>query len=169
MGEGGVLLLSVAAVFSIGANALNFYVAGPRVIFGMADRGLLPAPLTRVTGHAASPANAILLFTGMVALMLTSGAFEFLVTVTSAGAQCVTLGYIAAFIVLMRRPHGDHNGLLRMYWWPVIAVAGCFAAFSVAQAQVDVFLLLGVLLALGTGLYFVARRGKVSTPQPIFD
>jgi hypothetical protein len=89
--------------------------------------------------------------------------------VYSAGAQCVTLGYIAAFIVLMRRPHGDHDGFLRIYWWPVIAVAGFFATFTIAQASTGVFMLLGTLLVFGTGLYFIARRDQVSAPEPIFD
>jgi amino acid transporter len=42
MGDGGALLLSLAAIFSIATNCLSFYIAGPRVAYAMADRGLLP-------------------------------------------------------------------------------------------------------------------------------
>jgi len=169
MGQPGVTLVSVAAVFSITTNALNFFIAGPRMVYAMADRGLLPATLARVSDSVASPYCAILLFSGIVALMLATGAFVFLATVTSLGGQFVVLATIGAFIVLMRRPHGDHDGVLRVYWWPTIAVAGTFAVFSILQAPASAFLLLGGLLAVGTVLYFIARRGEASAPEPIFD
>jgi len=169
MGQQGIVLLSVAAVFSIGANALNLFIAGPRIVYAMAARGLLPATLARVSTRFASPHYAILLFSGIVALMLASGTFVFLATFTSVGAQCVMLATIAAFVVLMRRPHGDHDGVLRAWWWPAIAVAGAFAIFSIMQAPASAFLLLSGLLAVGTALYFIARRGQVSAPEPIFD
>jgi amino acid transporter len=169
MGQQGVLLLSLAAIFSVGANALNIFIAGARVIYGMANRGLLPATLARVSDRFLTPDHAIYLFTGLVALMLISGSFEVLATVTSFGAQGVTLGYIAAFIMLMRRAHGDHDGILRAYWWPIIGVASAFATFSIIQASASVFMLVGGLLAVGTALYFIARRSEVSVPEPIFD
>jgi len=169
MGQPGIVLLSLAAVFSIGANALNFYIAGPRIIRAMADRGLLPSVLARVNERFLSPANAILLFSVLVALMLASGGFVFLATVTTIGGQFMTLATVAAFVILMRRPHGDHDGMLRAYWWPAIAVASAFAIFSIMQAPASAFLLLGGLVVAGTVLYFVERRGEVSAPEPIFD
>ena len=101
--------------------------------------------------------------------MLASGAFVFLATVTSLGAQCVTLIYVLAFVLLMRRSRGGHDGRLAPYWWPVILVAAFFAIFSIAQAPAKAFLLLGALLAFGTVLYFLERRSEVSAPEPILE
>lgn len=169
MGEHGALILSIAAIFSIAANCLNFYIAGPRVAYGMADRGLLPETFAHVSPRFQTPDRAVLLFSVIVAIMLASGAFLFLATVTSLGAQCVTLVYIVAFILLMRRSHGGHDGKLAFYWWPVILVAAFFAIFSIAQAPPKAFLLLAALLAAGTVLYFLERRSQVSAPEPILD
>jgi predicted cobalt transporter CbtA len=69
----------------------------------------------------------------------------------------------------MRRPHGDHDGALRFYWWPAIVVASAFAIFAIMQAPSSAFLLLGGLLIVGTALYFIARRGEASAPEPLFD
>jgi uncharacterized membrane protein YfcA len=69
----------------------------------------------------------------------------------------------------MRRSHGGHDGRLALYWWPVIFVAAFFAIFSVAQAPAEAFLLLAVLLAVGTALYFLERRGEVTAPEPVLE
>ena len=135
----------------------------------MADRGLLPETFAHVSPRFETPDRAIVLFSAIVAIMLASGAFVFLATVTSLGAQCITLVYILAFILLMRRRHGDHNGLLAPYWWPVILVAAFFALFSIAQAPAKAFLLLATLLVVGTALYFLERRSDVSAPEPILE
>ncbi len=169
MGDGGALLLSLAAIFSIATNCLSFYIAGPRVAYAMADRGLLPETFAHVSPRFRTPDRAILLFSAIVSVMLASGAFIFLATVTSLAAQCVTLVYILAFVLLMRRSHGGHDGILAFYWWPVIFIAAFFALFSIAQAPAKAFLLLAALLAVGTLLYFLARRSEVSTPESILE
>jgi amino acid transporter len=169
MGEGGALLLSVAAIFSIATNCLSFYIAGPRVAYAMADRGLLPEMFAYVSPRFKTPARAILLFSTIVAVMLASGAFVFLATVTSLGAQCVTLVFISAFVLLMRRIHRGQGRALAPYWWPVIFVAAFFAVFSIAQAPTKAFLLLAALLAVGTPLYFLERSSEVRVPEPILE
>lgn len=169
MGEGGALLLSLAAIFSIATNCLNFYIAGPRVAYAMADRGLLPGAFAHVSTRFETPDRAILLFSTLVAVMLVSGAFEFLAMVTSLGAQCITLVYILAFITLMRRRRGHTGEGMALYWWPVILIATFFALFSLAQAPIKAFLLLATLLALGTVLYLLERRGEVRAPEPVLE
>jgi len=159
MGDYGALLLSIAAIFSIATNALSYSIVGPRVIFGMAERGLLPARLAHVSRRFGTPDHAILLFSVIVALMLASGAFAFLATMTSLGSQLVVLSYVGAFAVLMRRTLEPNGRKLAFRWWPVMGIAAGFAVFTIVQAPTSAFALLAALLAIGTGLYFVARRG----------
>lgn len=169
MGESGALFLSLAAIFSIATNCLSFYIAGARVTYSMAERGLLPETFAHVSPRFKTPDRAILLFSAIVAVMLASGAFVFLATVTSLGAQFTTLSFVIAFVVLMRRSHHGHNGSLALYWWPVILVAAFFALFSIAQAPAKAFLLLAALLVVGTALYFLERRSEISAPEPILE
>lgn len=169
MGNTGMLLLSLAAIFSIATNSLAFFIAGPRVVFAMADRGLLPASLAHVSPRLQTPDRAVILFSAIVALMLASGAFTFLATVTALGGQLVTLVIVGSFAVLMLRADDRHDGRLAIYWWPVMAVCAGFAVFTIIQAPASAFGLLAVLLAMGAGLYFVARRGETHVPEPEFD
>jgi len=169
MGDTGVLIISVAAVFSIATNALNYFIGGPRIVFGMADRGLLPATFAHVSPRFRTPDRAVLLFAGVTAVMLSSGAFVFLAQVTALAGTVTSLLVIASFVVLMRRSDERHNGRLALYWWPVMAVSGGFKLFTMIQAPATAFGLMIVLLAVGSGLYFVARRGTVRVPEPEFD
>lgn len=169
MGSNGALILSLAAIFSVATNALNFYIAGARVAYGMADRGLLPETFAHVSPRFQTPDRSILLFSVIVGIMLASGAFAFLASVTSLGGQGITLVVFAAFVILMRRSDHGHDGHLSIYWWPILAVGTFFAIFTIIQAPASAFYLLGVLLAVGTALYFVARRETVRAPEPEFD
>ena len=169
MGDYGALLLSIAAIFSIAANALSYFIAGPRVIFGMAERGLLPARFARVYPRFATPDGAILLFSAVIALMLASEAFTFFATMNSLGGQLVVLCYVGAFAVLMRRTTEAHDGILPLRWWPAMVIAAGFAVFTIVRAPASAFALLAGLLVIGIGLYFVARRGEVTAPAPAFD
>ncbi len=169
MGEPGALMISLAAIFSVATNSLNFYVAGARLAYGMADRGLLPETFAHISPRFETPDRAIVLFSAIVAIMLASGAFAFLASVTSMGSQLAALVMFAAFVLLMRGTDHGHDGRLSICWWPIIAVAAFFALFTIAQAPPTAFALIFVLLALGTGLYFVARRETVLSPEPEFD
>jgi amino acid transporter len=169
MGDAGVLIISLAAVFSIATNALTFFIGGPRVIFGMADRGLLPKTFAHVSPRFQTPDRAVLLFAAVVAVMLSSGAFVFLAQVTSLASTMTSLLVIASFVVLMRRSNDRHNGHLALYWWPVMGVAGGFTVFTMIQAPASAFGLMIVLLIVGTGLYFVARRKQTRVPEPLWD
>ena len=168
MGDHGALILSLAAIFSVATNSLSFYIAGARVTYGMADRGLLPETFAHISRRFQTPDRSILLFSTIVGIMLASGAFAFLASVTSLGGQGVTLVMIAAFVVLMRRSDHGHDGRLSLYWWPVIAVGALFAIFTIVQAPATAFALLAGLIALGFALYFVARRETIRTPEPEF-
>jgi len=101
--------------------------------------------------------------------MLASGAFAFLATMTSLGSQLVVLCYVCAFAVLMRRFSEANDGTLPLRWWPAMGIAAVFAVFTIVQAPTSAFALLAALLALGTGLYFVARKGEVTAPVIKFD
>lgn len=168
MGEYGGLIISLAAIFSIATNSLAFYIAGPRVVYAMAEHGLLPASITRISPRWRTPDLAILLFSLVVGIMLASGAFIFLAAVTSLGSNAAVMAIYLAFIRLMRRKTERHDGSLAWYWWPVIGVALFFSIFTIVQAPPVAFGLLAALLAAGTVLYFIARRGETHVPEPEF-
>ncbi|HAW35194.1 MAG TPA: cationic amino acid transporter, partial [Erythrobacter sp.] len=68
MGQIGSLAIVVAASFSIGANNFASGVAQPRLMYGMAERGMLPRWFEYVHPRFLTPFNAIL-FYGVAAML----------------------------------------------------------------------------------------------------
>lgn len=169
MGPAGAIALTLAAVFSIASNSLAFFVAGPRVIFGMAERGLLPERFAHVSSRFLTPDWAIVLFTLVVAIVSLSGTFAFLAEVTSLGSQFVGLCTIAAFVFLVVRNRKHSAWGLPPFWIAIVAVSVAFLVYSVQQATLAAYLLIAALLVVGSILGMVARRGRVAQPAPVFD
>jgi amino acid transporter len=169
LGDTGRILMALAAIFSIATNQHSMYMAGPRVLFGMAQRGLLPATFTHLSASSQVPDRAIYLFSGLIALLSLTGGFAFLANVMGVAAQIVSLSCLSAFVVLRRRGQEGHPLGVGPGWYLCIAVGASFAIFAAAQADLAAFAVLGVLILFGTGLYFVARADETFVPEPEFD
>ncbi|MXO70317.1 APC family permease [Alteraurantiacibacter buctensis] len=161
LGTFGLAAISVAAIFSTGTNQLSYFVSMPRVLFGMAERGLLPAGLGRVHPRFLTPANAILAYAALVLVLALSGTFATLATFMVALEALVLLAAVLALPVLWRRRHFTITGWRAWAWGAVIAAAVAFELWMEAQAPVEALLpTLGVLLA-GSLVYLLARqRGR---------
>lgn len=167
MGSAGVAILTLAAIFSIATNALTFFVAGPRIVYGMAERGLLPQGLAHVSPRFRTPHRSILLFTLAVAGISLSGTFAFLATVMALGAQVAILSMFASFVAFQLKGRAGHAGGLTPFWILVVSVGVGFAVYASVQAPLEAFLLIALLIAAGTALSFVARRNGMERPVAI--
>ncbi|MCB1561594.1 MAG: APC family permease, partial [Xanthomonadales bacterium] len=163
MGQAGVVALTLAAVFSIASNNLTFFVAGPRVIFGMAERRLLPETLAHVSPRFLTPDRAIMLFTLIVAIVSVSGTFAFLAQTTALGSQLILLSGCAAFVMFRLRGREGCTKGLSPWWWGVVAVASAFSIYAAAQAPPKAFVLIAVLVGVGSVLGAFTRRGSSAT------
>ena len=168
MGPAGAVALTLAAVFSIASNSLAFFVAGPRVIFGMAERRLLPERLAHVSTRFLTPDWAIALFTLVVAIISLSGTFAFLAEVTSVGSQLVGLCTIAAFVLLLVQQGRTGTWGLSPFWIAIVAVSVAFLIYGMLQATVAAYLLIVALLFVGSILGLMTRRGRVTQAAPNF-
>jgi len=161
MGEVGAVALVVAAAFSIGANNFNGATSLPRLVFGMAERAMLPRWFMEVSPRFGTPANAIL-FTGVAAILF--GLWEGFAVLAVAGTlvRLVTYAICAAALPVIERREGRARP-----FHSLMAVLALLASGWVAM-QVDVksVLVLTGLVALGTALYFIAgrARGEVAAP-----
>lgn len=169
LGQAGVVLLTLAAIFSIATNSISYFITAPRVVFGMAERGLLPSILARISTRFLTPDRAILLYTLLVAGISFSGAFTFLASLMSLAAQVMVLGIFASFVRFMRRGHAGHVEGLTPVWTVIVTIGAGFAIYIATQVPPEAFVLLAGLLIAGSVVSVIARRGKVRTPAPIID
>lgn len=168
-GEVGVIVLTVAAIFSIATNALAYFVSGPRIIYGMADRGLLPPVFAHISPRFLTPDAAILLFAVIVIGFSFSGTFSSLATVMSLSAQIMTLSTFAAFVAFRLRKHNGHPDGLSPFWVLVVAIGVGFAIYACIQAPAEAYGMIAGLIVIGGLLALVAMRDKVQQPVPVYD
>ena len=162
MGEIGAIAIVVAAAFSIAANNFNGSTTQPRLIFGMAQRGMLPRWFAGISQRYGTPGNAIL-FTG--AASIAFGVWEGFAVLAVAGTliRLVTYCICAAALPMLEYREGQLNPLHALCALLAIAVS-IFVALQVSGEAVKVFV---GLIALGTVLYFVAGRHAPETQLPV--
>lgn len=68
--EGAYMLLAVIALFSTSNTVLGFLVSGSRLIYGLAEEGLLPEKIKAVDEKRRTPHVAIIIATGIAVLLL---------------------------------------------------------------------------------------------------
>lgn len=166
MGEAGVVAISIAAIFSIATVSLTSFIQAPRVIFGMAERGLLPPILGHVSRRFKAPDAAIFLFTLIAVVISFSGLFSFLAAVNVLASRLVGLAGAAALIRFQLLLPTSQGGGMTPFWTLVIAIAAAYAVFICLQAPLSAYALLAGLLLIGGLLYRVARGDRVVSPEP---
>jgi amino acid transporter len=164
-GHWGVIAISVAAIFSIGTNQLSSFVAIPRLLFGMGQRGLLPAYLAHVSSRFLTPANAIITYSLFVALLALSGTFATLATLSVALETLSWLLVIVALPVMWYRGEFAVSKARAIGWLGVIVAAILFNLWLLMQVPANSALPTLVALLVGAALYELARRVRVRRDQ----
>lgn len=150
-------LFSLIALIAVANGALLTMIMASRLTYGMAEQGLLPRVLSRVLPNRRTPWAAILATT-VVAMLLT------LVGDLSLLAETVVLLLLFVFlsanisVLVLRRDRVEHAHFRVWTFVPVLGIVSCLLLLS--QQSLTVWIFGAVLLAVGVGLYFLARWGR---------
>ncbi|MEM1196893.1 MAG: APC family permease [Pseudomonadota bacterium] len=161
MGSTGRLMVSVAAIFSTATLGLNLFFLVPRVLYGMGRRGLLPHVFAYVSPRFKSPVVAIAFFGGFVAALAISGTFELLAMLLVSVEQLGFLAVIGALIVMWRRNDAGLRETMDARWAIIITVAVGYIVWLLSQISASSVLYTGVMIGIGTALYFASKNGAV--------
>ena len=162
-GPAGALIITAAAVFSIGGNLAGSMLAAPRVLFALAENRQLPAWFARIHERHATPHNSILVMGAMALALALSSNF---VSLAIGSSVVRLLGYIVCIAALPRiRQNADaetRKNAYRLpggYAIPLVAMAVCL--WLVAQSEPADWLRVSVLLAIGLALYAAANYRRI--------
>lgn len=154
--------LAVSALFATASTALVTLISISRLLFGMAREHDLPAVLARTLPRRKTPWVAgLALFAGACAL-LPLGEIKTTAGVSALGILCV-FAAIHLGLMRLRRREPRRERLFRVPLAigavPVPALLGLVACLAFAtQFEPKVYAVFGAALALGLGLYALARR-----------
>ena len=153
-------LFSLIALVAVANGALLTMIMASRLAFGMAEEGLLPAPLGRVLPDRRTPWVAIVATT-LVAMALT------LVGDIGTLAETVVLLLLVVFIstnvavLVLRKDTVEHDHFRVWTVVPVLGVGSCILLLTQQSAQV--WLYAAILLGVGAVLYAISRVARGSS------
>lgn len=158
-GQAGTVAISIAAAFSIGANILNGGIVVPRMTYGMAEQGALPRMFAHVSSRFQTPDVSVLFYGGGAILFSLWAGF-------AALAVASTLSRLVMYLLsALALPVLQHRDDARAPWWhlPIAALAAISTLWVASHASAESFHMMGLIFAVGTGLYFIAARQKPLT------
>ena len=153
LGNWGTIMIVLGAGFSILANSFSGVVVVPRMAYGMAQQGMLPAWFERVHPRFLTPANAILFYGAASCLFAMWGGF---LVLAAASTLSRLLGYIITAAALAVLEHRE--GQLNIFHTLVAVLAFASSIWISSHASTEAWTVFGILLVVGTALYFIARR-----------
>ena len=159
-GAAGAIGITLAAVFSIGGNLAGTMIAGPRLIFALAENRLLPAWFGNIHPKYATPDHSILVMGGLALVMALTGSFVELAVASSLSRMLSYILSIASLPIIRNRASDAMKArayrIRGGYIVPLIGLAIC--VWLAAQATAENWRTVGILLAIGFVLYAVERR-----------
>ncbi|TPE61175.1 APC family permease [Sandaracinobacter neustonicus] len=158
-GAAGALVMTLVVLASLTGNLHGNILSSPRLLFAMAERRVLPAWFGRVHARFGTPANAVLAFAGMALLLALTGSFVFL-AVLGTIARLFLFLMVYASLPKLRRDAGE-RAMPDVGLTVVLLIATGLCLWAILQVEADAWAMLVGSVAVGTGLFFVARRGRL--------
>lgn len=156
----GALVITLAAVFSIGGNLAAAALTVPRLTLALAEQRLLPRWFGRIHRKYGTPHNSILLLGGLATVLAVSGSFVYLAAASSLARLIAYVLCIAALPVIRRRADPEaqkHAFRLRGgYSIPLVAMGLC--VWIAAQSKSEAWILVGGMLVAGLALFWLEQR-----------
>lgn len=160
-------LFSLIALLAVSNGALINMIMASRLLYGMANQGILPAPFSRVHRRRRTPLVAIIFTTLLAMLLISLGELDTLAATTVTLLLLVFIAVNVAVLVL-RRDRVEHHHFHAPTALPVIGVVICLVLITQREAQTFAFagglLLLGVVLW-GVNHIVAGRTGTVDEAQ----
>jgi APA family basic amino acid/polyamine antiporter len=150
-------VFSAIALFALANGALINMIMASRLIYGMAQQGIVPTPMGRVHGERRTPWVAIIFVAALALVLCALGDLESLADTTVLLLLAVFVTVNIAVLVLRRDPV-EHTHWHAPTVLPVLGAVAC-AGLIVQKAFDDaiIFAYAGGLIALGVVLCLISR------------
>ena len=161
-GAGAAVIMSIGAIISIGGNASNTTLLGPRYLFALGEDGYGPSILARVHPRYRTPAVAIITQSAIGLALALTGSFVQLAILSIMARMATYLGTIAAIPILRKKFGGraDSMQLPGGYLIPIAAFLLCL--IFLASTTINNLVAGAIALVVGVGIFFFRRTRKSS-------
>lgn len=171
IGPAGAVIVSLAVIFSVGANLLSSMFSAPRLTYRLALDGQLPTPFARVHPTHGTPWISISVYAGAVFALAATGSFVHLAVISVLARLLMYMTCIVA-MARIRPDTDDTRHRLTLPAGPAIPILAMLVCLGLlTQVSPDRVIATAALLAVGTVLFFIAVRraggtARNRTPSP---
>jgi basic amino acid/polyamine antiporter, APA family len=150
-------LFSFIALMAVANSALINMIMASRIVYGMADQGIVARLFARTLPERRTPVAAIVVTTAIAVVLISTGDLSTLADTTVVLLLSVfTIVNIA--VLVLRRDRVEHDHFHAPSVFPVLgSVVSVALLVDTALDDASVFLRAGLLLVLGAALWLVNR------------
>ena len=142
------------AMFAVANTALLNFIMGSRLIYGMANQGLMPKVLAKVNRRRTPYVSSMAVLGFMLVLALTGNIASLARATSVLLLLCFMLVNVA--LVVLKHRKGEPKGRFEIsYIIPVLGALVC--ALMLSYAKIEEFKVAGAILTVIVILYFVVR------------
>ena len=145
-------LFSAIGLIALSNGALINMIMASRLLYGMAQEGVVPAPFTKVLPERRTPWFAIAFTTAVAAVLVATGDLDDLADTTVALLVCV-FAVVNVCVLVLRRDPVEHEHFAVWSVVPVIGVAISIALLT--QIESETYVRAAILVAVGAALWIV--------------
>jgi amino acid transporter len=145
-------LFAAIGLLALSNGALINMIMASRLLYGMAQEGVVPGPFAQVLAVRRTPWFAILFTTSIAAVLVATGDLGSLADTTVA-LLVVVFGIVNVCVLVLRREPADHEHFVVPTFVPVVGVGISLALLT--QIEGETYVRAALLVALGVALWIV--------------
>lgn len=161
-GEVGASLLTVVAMVILLGASNAYFLTGPRIARVLAEDGIAPASLGRMT-ESGAPTGAVLLVLGMALFYVATGSFDLLLSITIPIIS-TTVALVAIGLLVQRRRAPDRPRPFRVRFAPLVVLLqvllGALLVSGYVADNPEAVAIDAAALALGAVVFEFMRRRR---------
>lgn len=167
-GPGGVpeSLFSAIALFALANGALINLIMASRLVYGMAEEGIVPRSLSRVLPGRRTPVVAIVLTTALAVVLAATGDLGDLAD-TTVLLLLLVFTVVNISVLVLRREVVAHAHYRAPTVLPVLGAVVCLALLT--QNEAATWGRAGLLLLMGALLWVLTRRATITRDGAVSD
>jgi APA family basic amino acid/polyamine antiporter len=159
-------LFSAIGLLALSNGALINMIMASRLLYGMAEEGVMPRPFARVLPGRRTPWFAILFTSSIAAVLVATGDLGSLADTTVA-LLVIVFGIVNACVLVLRRDRVEHDHFEVPSLVPVVGVG--ISAALLTQIEAATYARAAVLVSIGVALWIVnwllLRRQGATAPR----
>ena len=141
---------SVVALLAVTNTALINMIMASRLLYGMANQGIVPKALGKVHPGRRTPYVSIVLTTLIAAALVTTGEIEALADTTVLLLLAV-FALVNVSVLVLKRDRVERDHFVSPSPIPVLGAAVCLGLMT--QQEAGIYLRAAILIVVGVGLY----------------